>query len=487
MMKKTVVLMRVSTDMQETISQKTAIDNYIQQNNVIVDEWIEEEGVSGFKTKVEDRKGLMRIKELAENEELDTVIVFNSDRLGRRMELSAFVSFLTECNVKVFSITEGLLNKGDDTDDLINTIKFWVSNYESKKTSERVKAGKKATALKGEFLGGVPNFGYKLGDKKLIINEEEASVIRLAYDLYIKGGTKTVLDTFDEKGILKRGYKWNRVKLIKTLKNSIYRGQKELNNLTIPYDESLRIVSDDVWYKAQELMKLRTTKGKGNSTKFVNRSNALLEGVLYHVCGDGKIRKLHVDYTWNKNKNKKKLYYRCSHCKSYRYEGIKKTYGGIKYNKLIEDNIKDIVSNLSLDKLEEKYNNNKGENIELLKKTLSDLSNSKKKKESALVNATKELELAFIGESSMDKETVNNLILKLKKEITEIKEKLNLLNSELNKISLKEINKKALAEKYKDFEYIYNIASIEDKKVMLQEIIDKIVIDGETVDIRLNI
>ena len=87
----------------------------------------------------------------------------------------------------------------------------------------------------------------------------------------------------------------------------------------------------------------------------------------------------------------------------------------------------------------------------------------------------------------MDKETVNNLILKLKKEITEIKEKLNLLNSELNKISLKEINKKALAEKYKDFEYIYNIASIEDKKVMLQEIIDKIIIDGEIVDIRLNI
>ena len=56
MMKKTVVLMRVSTDMQETISQKTAIDNYIQHNNVIVDEWIEEEGVSGFKTKVENEE-----------------------------------------------------------------------------------------------------------------------------------------------------------------------------------------------------------------------------------------------------------------------------------------------------------------------------------------------------------------------------------------------------------------------------------------------
>ena len=65
--KKNVCLVRVSTDMQETISQKTAIDEYITKNKIIIDEYIEEDGVSGFKTKLENRKGLMYIKKMALN------------------------------------------------------------------------------------------------------------------------------------------------------------------------------------------------------------------------------------------------------------------------------------------------------------------------------------------------------------------------------------------------------------------------------------
>lgn len=127
-MKKTVVLLRVSTDMEETICQKTAIESYVSENKIVVDQFIEEDGVSGFKTKLEDRKVLMEIKNMAINDELDTLIVFNSDVIGRRMEMVGFITLLDEFKVKVVSITEGLLNKGEDTDDLLNAIKFWTSN-----------------------------------------------------------------------------------------------------------------------------------------------------------------------------------------------------------------------------------------------------------------------------------------------------------------------------------------------------------------------
>lgn len=146
--KKTVVFLRVSTDMQETISQKTAIENYVSENKIAVDQFIEEDGVSGFKTKLEDYKGLMEIKDMAINDELDRLIFFNSNGIGSRMEMVGFITLLDEFKVKVVSVTEGLLNKGEDTDDLLNAIKFWTSNYESKKISERVKAGKKLQHLK---------------------------------------------------------------------------------------------------------------------------------------------------------------------------------------------------------------------------------------------------------------------------------------------------------------------------------------------------
>lgn len=490
-MKKTVVLLRVSTDMQETLAQRTAIESYINENKIIVDEFIEEDGVSGFKTKLADRKGLMEIKDMAINDELDTLIVFNSDRIGRRMEMAGFITLLDECKVKVVSVTEGLLNKGEDTDDLLNAIKFWTSNYESKKISERVKAGKKATALKGEFLGGVPNFGYKLGNRKLEVFEEEAKIVRLIFDIYIEDGTEGVLKYFDENNILKRGKQWTRPKINKTLKNTIYRGQKPFKDEIIPHDENLRIVSDEVFYLAQERMRARTTRQKGNITKHVNKTGALLESIFYHVCGDGQIRKLHVDYN-SCYKNYTRQIYRCSHCKTYRYSGIKKTFGGIKYNELVEEHISEIFENLSVEKLEEQFNIEKVEEIEKLEVDIRDLEKNLQKKKLALENATHELEKVFIGESNMSLDTLNNLINNLKNDTKELENSLKININKLNEINVKKINAEALAEKYKNFEHIYNIASLQDKKKILQELIDKIIIredelGREYLEFRLNI
>lgn len=490
-MKKTVVLLRVSTDMQETVAQKTAIDDYVSKNKIVVDEFIEEDGVSGFKTKLEDRKGLMKIKDMALKDELDTLIIFNSDRIGRRMEMVGFMTLLDECKVKVISVTEGVLNSGADTDSLINSIKFWTAEYESKKISARVKAGKKACAESGRFLGGVPNYGYKLGNRKLEIYEEEAKIVRLLFETYIEDGTEGVINLCDENNILKRGKPWTSQKLIKMLKNTIYRGQKQLKDGVIPHDESLRIVSDEIFYMAQERMKSRTTREKGNITKHVNKTGALLESIFYHVCGDGEIRKLHVDYN-SCYKNYTRQIYRCSHCKIYRYPGVKKTYGGIKYNELVEEHISEIFKDLSIEKLEKQYNIEKIEEVEKLEEGIRDLNKIMNKKKLALENATRELEKAFVGESNMSLDTLNNLINRLKEEINELNDKIKINNRKLEKINLKKLNAKALSEKYKNFEHIYNIASLSDKKKILQELVDKIIIredesGNEYLEFKLNL
>lgn len=488
-MKKNVCLMRVSTDMQETTSQRVAIEKFVQDNKLVIHEWVEEDGISGFKTKLEDRDGLMRIKQMALNDEIENLIIFNLDRIGRRMELVGFMTLLDECGVKILSVTEGCLNEGNDTDSLINSIKMWVAEYESKKKSKAVKAGKKVTALNGEFLGGVPNFGYKLGNRRLVIDEEESEIVKLLFDTYIKYGSAGVMDLFEEKGIKKRGNTWTRGMIIKTLKNTIYIGDKPLRDGNIPHDESLRIVTDEVFYKAQELMKSRTTKGKGNTTKFVNRSDALLEGLLYHKCPDGNIRRLHVDYNSGtyKDPKEKKLLYRCSHCKSRRYTDIQKTYGGIKLNTKIEEMIKDTMSKISYEDLEEEFNKFKTQNTQEISDELTLLEKSLDKKKIALKNANNEMEKIFMGDSNMDKETINSIIIKLKSDIQETEERIDLLKEQLHEINIKNMNTYTLLEKYKDFEFIYNRATLMEKKTILQEVIDKIIISNEDIEICLNI
>lgn len=488
-MKKNVCLMRVSTDMQETTSQRVAIEKFVQDNKLVIHEWVEEDGISGFKTKLENRDGLMRIKEMALNDEIENLIIFNLDRIGRRMELVGFMTLLDECGVKILSVTEGCLNEGNDTDSLINSIKMWVAEYESKKKSKAVKAGKKVTALNGEFLGGVPNFGYKLGNRRLVIDEEESEIVKLLFDTYIKYGSSGVMDLFEEKGIKKRGNTWTRGMIIKTLKNTIYIGDKPLRDGNIPHDESLRIVTDEVFYKAQELMKSRTTKGKGNTTKFVNRSDALLEGLLYHKCPDGNIRRLHVDYNSGtyKDPKEKKLLYRCSHCKSRRYTDIQKTYGGIKLNTKIEEMIKDTMSKISYEDLEEEFNKFKTQNTQEVSDELTLLEKSLDKKKIALKNANNEMEKIFMGDSNMDKETINSIIIKLKSDIQETEERKVFLKEQLHEINIKNMNTYTLLEKYKDFEFIYNRATLMEKKTILQEIIDKVIISNEDIEICLNI
>ena len=458
---------------------------------MLFDEYVEEEGVSGFKTKLENRKGLMYIKKMALNGELDKLVVFDLDRIGRRMELLGFITLLDECGVKILSVTEGCLNEGNDTDSLINSIKFWTAEYESKKISERVKAGKKATALRGDFMGGVPNFGYDLKDKKLVINPIEADIVRFLFNSYIELGTGATLDLCSEKGITKKGEKWTRTKLLKTLKNSIYRGQKELKNGNIPHDESLRIVSDEIFFKAQKLISSRTSKKKGNTTKFVNKSNALFEGLLYHECGDGKIRKLHVDYTssnTSKDPDYRKLTYRCSHCKNHSKNDTKvqKSYGGIRLHRDLENLILEQMSNITYDDIQEHYNKGRNEDLKDLKSNLDMSKETLKKKNLALSNAQKEIEKIFMNESSMDLETINTIVLNLKEEIKALEMKIKGLKEEIDDAKSQQINLDLLFDKFKNFGTLYRNASNEKKKVILQQVIDKIVFYEDRVDIILS-
>lgn len=488
MRKKIVCLLRVSTNMQETIAQRTEIERYVKEHNIFIDEFIEEDGVSGFKTRLENRKGLMKIKEMAEKDEIDTLIVFNSDRIGRRMEMVGFVSFLDECGVKILSVTEGCINEGNDTDDLINSIKFWTSSYESKKTSKRVKAGKRAKALKGEFLGGVPNYGYKLGDKRLVIDEEESKVVQLLFDTYIKYGTSEVLELFEEKGIKKRGQEWTRTKINKTLKNTIYRGQKQLNNgIELPHDESLRIVSDKVFNKAQQLMKARSSS-RDSEKKFTNSTEALLEGLVYHECADGNIRKLHVDY--NRSNSGHKLLYRCSHCRGVATsttKKVQKSYGGKSVNEKIEKEVLNIMENIKYQDVVESFLKERQSDIKDIEKEIRYQKDLLTKKNKALNNAYLELEKIFMEESCLSKESVNNMIVNSQKDIESIKKEINNLQAKMQSIKDEEINEFYKDGKYKEFRRIYNSASFIEKKMILQQAIDKVVYFEDRIEIYLNI
>lgn len=149
-------LVRVSSDKQDFQSQMNGILSYCRNNNIDLLEKniIQEHNVSGFNTPLEQRKGLNKIEQLANEHKIDLLIVFNQDRLARKTEIITYIEKLTRLGVLIVSVTEGIINDmSNETSDLIYMIKAWVSRFESSKTSKRVKSGKLASSKAGKYNG----------------------------------------------------------------------------------------------------------------------------------------------------------------------------------------------------------------------------------------------------------------------------------------------------------------------------------------------
>ena len=487
MKKMTVALLRVSTNMQELNSQRESIEGYCKRNNIVIDKYIEEKGVSGYKTKLEDREGLQELINLALEDKLDTVIIMNQDRIGRRLELLSFMAVMDEQNVKVISTTEGLLNvKNDDASDLMQIIKFWTARAESKKTSQRVKSAKLHNSKNEKYNGGKVNFGYKVVNGKLVIDEEKADIIRNLYQTYINYGTKECIEYLKQFNI-----KMTNQLVTQLLRNPIYKGvyahDKKL------YDEDdykeitqirkdLQIVSEKIWNRAREVAKERTTN-KGAKCKALNRSNCEYEGLLEHWCGC----KLTIDYDY-RYKDKKRMFFKCKSCRTHKRDDYKKTYSANKLIPILDREVEKLFLELDHDMLQKKYDEKANTNLKTLNINLNNISKTLKSKIDSLHGANKKLELMV--SQDVDISTIQilaDMIKDLKLAIADLEVKKEEVEAKIKEEKHNNENKEHIIEEFLSMKDIYKKGDYKQRRAILQKLIDKIVVrDYDDMSIYLN-
>ena len=129
-LKKVYCLYRVSNknqvDCDDIPMQKQACHEFIASHyGWYLGKEFYEKGVSGYSIKLDDRDGLQKIKEAAENHEFDVFLVFMFDRIGRREDETPFVlEFLSKQGIEVWSVKEGQQRFDSHEDELINYIRF---------------------------------------------------------------------------------------------------------------------------------------------------------------------------------------------------------------------------------------------------------------------------------------------------------------------------------------------------------------------------
>lgn len=170
----------------ETIeTQRDLLIEYIKNNKMgeIVKIYIDDNvSGSGF-----ERKGIEELKQDVFNNRINLLIIKDLSRLGRNnAKTLLFLDFLEEHGVRVITF-DGRYDSLKDNDTV--GIDTWYNERYIKDISRKIRANLRFKIEKGEYIGHAP-FGYEksqLEKNKLVINKEEAQVVRKIYSLYKEG------------------------------------------------------------------------------------------------------------------------------------------------------------------------------------------------------------------------------------------------------------------------------------------------------------
>lgn len=205
--RKVVFYGRVSTEHE---AQLSALENQMQwyedvarryPNWQVVDKYIDE-GITG--TQAKKRPAFMKMIADAEMEKYDLIVTREVCRFARNtVDTLTHTRALKTLDIKVFFVDDNIWTMDGDGE-LRLTIMATLAQEESRKVSERVKAGQKISRDNGVLYGNGNILGYDRKAKESYkINPEQAKTVRLIFDMYEQGyGSLVIAKTLKERGCL---------------------------------------------------------------------------------------------------------------------------------------------------------------------------------------------------------------------------------------------------------------------------------------------
>lgn len=352
-MKRVNCLLRVSSRQQlrgdDIPVQRSECRNYIDSHEdwYFQKEYVEK-AVSGFKTALKDRDILQEILADAKSESFDVLLVYMSDRIGRKEDESPFfVTTLNKLGIEVWSVKEGQIKTQEHIDKLLNYIRFWQAEGESRKTGARVKDAQETFVRAGKFVGGYAPFGYRLeysgaisnhgrALKKLVVNEEQIPIIEKIYDYAVRFqyGDLKIAKALNEEKIPAPKDIWKAGTIARILQNPVYMGYLAYNRRKrnekngrlerIPMEQwilsnlpnpELVIVPETIWWQAQKLREARRPTCQTAIPRITATGQLTLLGLVYcGSCGGRLTNGSKYNYWTTRAGEKRKSYvgrYRC--------------------------------------------------------------------------------------------------------------------------------------------------------------------------------
>lgn len=292
-----------------------------------------DEGITG--TSAKKRPDFMRMINDAKQGQFDLIVTREVCRFARNtVDTLMLTRELKTYGVEVYFVSDNIWTMDGDGE-LRLSIMATMAQEESRKISERVRAGQQVSREKGVLYGNgnILGYDYDKDNKTYVINSEQAETVRMIYDLYLQGnGMMLICKELTRLGrkTPNGSTKWFCSSISHILRNATYKGyicynkskttnyldKKRIKNLD---DDTIvmvkgnfeAIISEEQWNECarvrnEKVIHFNTSKGEPRRVGFSGTAH-LWTDKLRCRCGAGYSR-----YTWRRLQNGTPVYgYHC--------------------------------------------------------------------------------------------------------------------------------------------------------------------------------
>lgn len=500
---------RVSTAMQtegySLEAQRQKILDYAKFRDFVVVGEYSDAGFSGknIAGRMEFQQMLSDIESKKDN--IKYVLVFKLSRFGRNCaDTLSSLQFMQDFGVNLICVDDNL-DSSAATGKLMISVMSAMAEIERENILAQTMAGRKQKAKDGGWNGGFAPYGYKLENGKLIVQEDEAEVVREIYNLYVNtaygaGKVATEINQKYKKIPRSNGHltKFTMPLVKDILDNPVYAGKiafgrhttekiegkrnefhivKQTDNEKIIISEGQHeaIVSLEVWQAAQEKRKANAK----TKEKLDKEHEYFLSGLLKCPSCGGPMYGIHN----GRKKKKDGTYYPMSYSYACRSSSLPmgrectkpQNYSENKLMEALTAIIKSLVNDKNFDKMVDVAIGQKTDVSELekqrglLQKELERL----KRLVTQLENQLNALDYSSKAAELKEKSLYNRLNKALE-DMEDIQTQLADLDVQMEKIAAAEETKKQVYGILQSFDVLFDIMDNADKKLLIKELIEKI-------------
>ena len=454
-MKTAVIYARYSCDAQTEQSiegQLRVCEEYAQKNDILILDTYIDRAMTGTNDMRPDFQRMIRD---SAKKQWSYVIVYKLDRFSRnKYEATVHKNTLKNNGVKVVSAMENIPDSPEGI--ILESLLEGMNQYYSAELAQKVRRGMRETRLKGNYQGGALPYGYVACDKKVIIDEEKAEIVRFIFEQFANGViVREIIETLTANGILHKGKPFPMNTIYGILKNEKYSGTYMLGEEVVDkiYPP---IISQEIF---------STVRAKVNANKYGKRSVDVVY-LLRHKMKCGYCGESIIAECGTSKMGDRRYYYKCHGRKNLRNGCQQKAFR------------KEILEKFILDAILEELK--KPHNIEHITKgvlalqeaqikissTLGILEKERKQNESAIENIMSAVERGFFNATA-------------NKRMRELEER----QSELDRLIIIERSKMQVKVSAEEIRVFYEAALLQESQMLINYLVREIIVYDEEIQI----